>query len=180
MEDAEEMTDREIILDSLMEILEKGQYSHLVLRSVLQKYDYLPKQQRSFIKRTCEGTIENKIYIDYVIDSFAKTKTPKMKPLIRTLLRMGTYQILFLDGVPDAAVCNECVKLATKRGFGPLKGFVNGILRTIARNKEQIALPDREKEPLMYLSVRYSMPLWIVELWQAQWQQSRGYAQGAA
>ena len=92
------MTDREIILDSLMEILEKGQYSHLVLRSVLQKYDYLPKQQRSFIKRTCEGTIENKIYIDYVIDSFAKTKTPKMKPLIRTLLRMGTYQILFLDG----------------------------------------------------------------------------------
>ena len=77
------MTDREIILDSLMEILEKGQYSHLVLRSVLQKYDYLPKQQRSFIKRTCEGTIENKIYIDYVIDSFAKTKTPKMKPLIR-------------------------------------------------------------------------------------------------
>lgn len=169
MEDAEEMTDREIILDSLMEILEKGQYSHLVLRSVLQKYDYLPKQQRSFIKRTCEGTIENKIYIDYVIDSFAKTKTPKMKPFIRTLLRMGTYQILFLDGVPDAAVCNECVKLATKRGFGPLKGFVNGILRTIARNKEQIALPDREKEPLMYLSVRYSMPLWIVELWQAQY-----------
>lgn len=74
-----------------------------------------------------------------------------------------------MDGVPDAAVCNECVKLATKRGFGPLKGFVNGILRTIARNKEQIALPDREKEPLMYLSVRYSMPLWIVELWQAQY-----------
>ena len=105
------MTDREIILDSLMEILEKGQYSHLVLRSVLQKYDYLPKQQRSFIKRTCEGTIENKIYIDYVIDSFAKTKTQKMKPLIRTLLRMGTYQILFLDGVPDAAVCNECENL---------------------------------------------------------------------
>ena len=80
------MTDREIILDSLMEILEKGQYSHLVLRSVLQKYDYLPKQQRSFIKRTCEGTIENKIYIDYVIDSFAKTKTQKMKPLIRSCM----------------------------------------------------------------------------------------------
>ena len=101
--------------------------------------------------------------------SFAPSFEALPLPVVLDILRLGAYQILFLDGVPDAAVCNECVKLATKRGFGPLKGFVNGILRTIARNKEQIALPDREKEPLMYLSVRYSMPLWIVELWQAQY-----------
>ncbi len=160
---------REVILDSLMEILEKGQYSHLVMQGVLGKYGYLEKQERSFIKRVCEGTIEQKIRIDYVLDQFSKTKVKKMKPLIRTLLRMGTYQILFMDGVPDAAVCNESVKLATKRGFGPLKGFVNGVLRNIARNKDAIVYPDRVKDETEYLSVMYSMPREIISLWQEQY-----------
>lgn len=152
-----------------MEILEKNQYSHLVMQGVLGKYGYLEKQERSFIKRVCEGTVEQKIRIDYVIDQFSKTKTKKMKPLIRTLLRMGTYQILFMDGVPDSAVCNESVKLADKRGFGLLKGFVNGVLRNIARSKAAIAYPDREKDEAEYLSVMYSMPREIITLWQEQY-----------
>lgn len=160
---------REVILDALMEILEKGQYSHLVMQGVLTKYGYLDKQERSFIKRVCEGTIEQKIRLDYVIDQFSKTKVRKMKPLIRTLLRMSVYQILFMDAVPDSAVCNESVKLATKRGFGPLKGFVNGVLRTIAREKETIKYPEREKDVISYLSVRYSMPEEIILLWQEQY-----------
>lgn len=160
---------REVILDSLMEILEKGQYSHLVMQGVLGKYGYLEKQERSFIKRVCEGTIEQKIRIDYVLNQFSKTKVKKMKPLIRTLLRMGTYQILFMDAIPDAAVCNESVKLATKRGFGPLKGFVNGVLRNIARNKDAIVYPDRVKDETEYLSVMYSMPREIISLWQEQY-----------
>ncbi len=160
---------REVILDALMEILEKNQYSHLVMQGVLEKYSFLDKQQRSFIKRVCEGTIEQKIYIDYVLNQFSKTKTTKMKPLIRTLLRMGTYQILFMDAVPDSAVCNESVKLAVKRGFAPLKGFVNGVLRTVARNKDRIVYPDKEKDPVAYWSVRYSMPEHIIALWQAQY-----------
>ena len=160
---------REVILDALMEILEKGQYSHLVMQGVLTKYGYLEKQERSFIKRVCEGTIEQKIRLDYVIDQFSKTKVKKMKPLIRTLMRMAVYQILFMDAVPDSAVCNESVKLATKRGFGPLKGFVNGVLRTISREKEQIKYPEREKDAVSYLSVRYSMPEEIIHLWQEQY-----------
>lgn len=160
---------REIILDSLMEILEKQQYSHLVMQGVLEKYSYLEKQERSFIKRVCEGTIEQKIRIDYVIDRFSKTKTAKMKPLIRTLLRMGTYQILFMDKIPDSAVCNESVKLAEKRGFRTLKGFVNGVLRTISRNKDSIEYPDRIKEETAYLSVMYSMPEELILLWQQQY-----------
>ncbi len=160
---------REVILDALMEILEKDQYSHLVMQGVLAKFGYLEKQERSFIKRVCEGTIEQKIRIDYVIDQFSKTKVKKMKPLIRTLLRMGTYQIVFMDAIPDSAVCNESVKLATKRGFGPLKGFVNGVLRNIARSKDAIVWPDREKDETTYLSVMYSMPKDIIALWQEQY-----------
>lgn len=160
---------REVILDTLMEILEKQQYNHLVMQGVLNKYSYLEKQERSFIKRVCEGTVEQKIRIDYVIDQFSKTKTKKMKPLIRTLLRMGTYQILFMDGVPDAAVCNESVKLAGKRGFGTLKGFVNGVLRNISRNKDNISYPDRESDETSYFKVMYSMPEEIIALMKEQY-----------
>ncbi|MBP3459247.1 MAG: 16S rRNA (cytosine(967)-C(5))-methyltransferase RsmB [Lachnospiraceae bacterium] len=148
-----------------MEILEKKQYSHYVMKQVLDKYGYLDKQERSFIKRVTEGTVERCLEMDYIINSFSKVPVKKMKPLIRSLMRMSVYQLLYMDSIPDSAVCNEAVKLANKRGFSPLKGFVNGVLRNIARNKEKIEYPDREKEPVSYLSVVYSMPEWIVEMW---------------
>lgn len=156
---------REIVLDCIMEILEKKQYSHYVMKQVLDKYGYLDKQERSFIKRVTEGTVERCLEMDYIINSFSKVPVKKMKPLIRSLMRMSVYQLLYMDSIPDSAVCNEAVKLANKRGFSSLKGFVNGVLRNIARNKEKIKYPDREKEPVSYLSVVYSMPEWIVEMW---------------
>ena len=156
---------REIALDCIMEILEKKQYSHYVIKQVLDKYGYLDKRDRSFIKRTAEGTIERCIELDYVLDSFSKVSAKKMKPFIRSLMRMGVYQLLYMDGIPDAAVCNESVKLAEKRGFSSLKGFVNGVLRNISRNKEKIAYPHKETDITAYLSVRYSQPRWIVKMW---------------
>ena len=137
-----EINEREIALDILMEILEKGGFSHLVLSQALSKYQYLEKQERSFITRVVEGTLEYKIQIDYVLDSCSKVKTKKMKPLIRTLMIMSVYQILYMDRVPDSAACNEAVKLAVKRRFQGLKGFVNGVLRAVARKKEQVSWPN--------------------------------------
>ncbi|MGN0132710.1 MAG: 16S rRNA (cytosine(967)-C(5))-methyltransferase RsmB [Lachnospiraceae bacterium] len=156
---------REIALDCIMEIMEKKQYSHYVMKQVLDKYGYLDRQERSFIKRVTEGTVERCIEMDYIIDAFSKVTVRKMKPFIRNLMRMSVYQLLYMDGTPDSAVCNEAVKLAAKRGFSSLKGFVNGVLRNIARNKEQIAYPERKKDETAFLSVVYSMPVWIVEMW---------------
>ncbi len=156
---------REIVLDCLLEILEKKQYSHYVIKQVLDKYGYLDKKERSFIKRVTEGCIERCIELDYILDSFSKVPAKKMKPLIRNLMRMSVYQIFYMDGTPDSAVCNEAVKLAGKRGFSSLKGFVNGVLRNIARNKDAVVYPDKEKDLTAYLSVIYSMPQWIVTLW---------------
>lgn len=156
---------REIVLDCLLEILEKKQYSHYVIKQVLDKYGYLDKKERSFIKRVTEGCIERCMELDYILDSFSKVPAKKMKPLIRNLMRMSVYQIFYMDGTPDSAVCNEAVKLAGKRGFSSLKGFVNGVLRNIARNKDKVAYPSKEKEFINYLSVTYSMPLWIVKMW---------------
>ena len=157
------MNERELILEMLMEILEKDTYSHLVIRNVLNKYDYLKQPSKAFIKRVTEGTIEKQITIDYVLNRYSKTPVSKMKPLIRNLLRLSVYQLLFMDSVPDSAVCNEAVKLAGKRGFRNLQGFVNGVLRSIARTKEQITYPD-ETDPVKCCSVRYSMPEWLVTL----------------
>lgn len=148
---------REMILDILMEVLEKNQYSHLVLSKALAKYQYLEKADRSFIKRVVDGTVEYCLQIDFILNSYSKVKVTKMKPVIRTILRMSVYQILYMERVPDSAACNEAVKLAEKRGFFGLKGFVNGVLRNISRNKEKLMFPDD--------SIRYSCPQWILDLW---------------
>lgn len=85
--------------------------------------------------------MEYKIQIDYIINAYSKTKVHKMKPFIRTLLRMSVYQIYYMDRVPDSAACNEAVRLAKKRGFSGLSGFVNGCCCVLWRVERQIDLP---------------------------------------
>ena len=88
-----------------------------------------------------------------------------MKPAIREILRSAVYQLKFMDSVPDSAVCNEAVKLTQRKGFYNLKPFVNGVLRTIIRQMDELAFPSREKDPVAYLSVKYSMPENLVIRW---------------
>lgn len=152
---------REIVLDMLMEEEKGDAYSHRLVFDVLSKYDYLTAQEKAFIKRVFEGTLERRIELDYRLNQVASVPVKKMKPLIRNLLRMSAYQIYYMDSVPDAAAVNEAVKLAQKRKFGSLKGFVNGVLRKLAANGT--GLPSEEKEPEAFLSVAFSMPEWIVE-----------------
>ena len=149
----------------LTDIVEEGQYCHIVLRDVLSKYQYLEKRDRAFISRVVEGTVENMIQIDYIIEQFSTVRVEDMKPFIRNLLRMSVYQIKTMD--MPYAICNEAVKLAQRKGFYALKGFVNGVLRAIARGLDSVVYPDAAKTPRRYLSVRYSMPDWILQKWLA-------------
>lgn len=149
---------RELVLGILLEVTRDGEYSHIALRNVLNKYQYLDKKERAFITRVTEGTLEHMIEIDYIINQFSSTKVNKMKPVIRCILRSAVYQLKYMDSIPDSAVCNEAVKLAEKKGFRNLKGFVNGVLRNIARNLDTITYPDD-------LSIKYSMPEWILNQW---------------
>ena len=160
---------RELILEILLEVIEKGSYSHLVIRSVLDKYQYLEKQERAFITRVCEGTIQTMIELDYIINQYSKVKVNKMKPVIRSILRMSVYQLKYMDSVPASAACNEAVKLACKKGFSSLSGFVNGVLRNISRELSNVKYPDKDKTPVAYYSVKYSMPEWLVEKWIADY-----------
>ena len=157
---------REIILDGLLELEREEGFSNVLVRGMLQKYDYLPVQEKAFIKRVTEGTVERRIELDYILNQFSSVPVPKMKPLIRQLMRMSVYQLLYMDAVPDSAACNEAVRLAQKRHFQSLKGFVNGVLRSIARSKDRIVYPDKEKDWMRGVSVRYSMPEFLVGLWE--------------
>lgn len=164
---AKAVSERELVLEILMEVTEHGQYSHNVLRDVLSKYQYLDKKERAFITRVTEGTLEHMIELDYILDAFSKVKVQKMKPVIRNILRSTVYQLKYMDTVPDSAACNEAVKLAVKKGFAGLRGFVNGVLRNVARNLGQVQYP---KDPVERLSVQYSMPMWILRLWLSEYE----------
>lgn len=148
---------RALVLELLLEITGRKEYSHVAIRGALEKYQYLSKQDRSFLTRVTEGTVERMLELDYIINQFSKVPVNKMKPVIQNILRMSVYQIKYMDRIPDSAVCNEAVKLAQKKGFSNLKGFVNGVLRSIVRGIDTVVCPNE--------SVRYSMPEWIVEQW---------------
>lgn len=162
---------RELVLDILLALEREEDYSHRLMKGVLDKYDYLAARDKAFIKRTAEGTLERQLELDYYLEQYSSVPVRKMRPLIRCLLRMSAYQLCYMDAVPDSAVCDEACKLAARRGFGKLKGFVNGILRTVSRNKGNLPLPDREKDFVLYDSVKYSTPKWIVELWTEEYGQ---------
>lgn len=156
---SEQINLRMLVMEMLLQVSAKEAYSHVIVREVLNKHDYLSTKEKAFVKRLFEGTLERQIELDYCINQFSKVKVNKMKPVIRTIMRMGAYQILYMESVPDSAACNEAVKLAGKKGFTNLKGFVNGVLRNIARGKEDIVYPED-------LSIKYSMPEWIISLWE--------------
>ncbi|MGN0425468.1 MAG: 16S rRNA (cytosine(967)-C(5))-methyltransferase RsmB [Acetatifactor sp.] len=161
---------REIILDLLLTIEREAVFSNQLIKAVLDKYDYLEGREKAFIKRVAEGTLERQIELDYYLDRISSVPVRKMKPLIRCLMRMSVYQLLYMDSVPDSAVCNEACKLAVKRKFAGLRGFVNGVLRSVARQKDRLPMPDPEKNLPLYLSVKYSMPEWLVNFFLASYE----------
>lgn len=153
---------RSLALDIVMQTLEEGKYCDKVLHQALDGASRLTKQERAFLTRLSEGTIERCIELDYVLNQFSSVKVSKMKPVIRNILRMGVYQLLYMEQVPDRAACDEAVKLAVKRKFQGLRGFVNGVLRSVQRQRETISYPDKT-DFVSYASIRYSMPEWIVK-----------------
>ena len=155
MTETKKENEREIVLAILIEVLEKNQFSHIVIRQALDKYSYLPQKDRSFIARLSRGCVERKIELDAIIDKAASVKASKQKPVIRNILRMAAYQLKYMD-VPEHAVCSEAVKLAAKKGFWSLKGFVNAVTRKMA-----VLIPtlDWSDQPSVY----YSVPQWLYD-----------------
>ena len=167
MKEVKKNKSREIAFETLMSI-EKGEdggRADLLLKGVLEKHSYMDRRDRAFIKRLVTECIKRRIYLDHCIDCFSKTPAKKCRPAIRVIFRMGICQLYFFDGVPARAAVNESVELAVKKGFTSLKGYVNAVLRTAERSRNEIEtkLPDKKKSLEKFLSIKYSVPEWIVK-----------------
>ena len=164
----QQVNTRGIILDILLEINEKNRFTHEVLSEALRKYQYLSKEDRAFISYVVRGTIEYRITLDHIIEKYSTTPVRKMKPAVRNIVRMSVYQIMFMNNVKEYAVCDEAVKLTVKRGYKFFKAFVNAVLRNIIRGRDDNYLPDYDEDIKKYLSVAYSVPVWLVSMWLEQ------------
>ncbi|MCJ7789673.1 MAG: 16S rRNA (cytosine(967)-C(5))-methyltransferase RsmB, partial [Candidatus Atribacteria bacterium] len=155
---------REIILTILVKIDSKEGYINILINKLLEK-NRISTLDAAFINEITYGVIRNRNKLDWAIAQFSNRGLSETPILIKNILRMGVYQLLFLNKVPDYAVGNEAVQLAKKYGNLGMSKFVNGVLRNIIRNRGNINWPDQDKEPALYISTIYSHPLQIVERW---------------
>ena len=153
---------REAALKILYEINEKGAYSNIALNKFFVSSE-LRDIDRAFATELVYGTIKWKLTLDRVIASYSSIKMEKLSPWILNILRLGAYQLLYMDRVPQSAACNESVKLAGRYGHKASAGFVNAVLRNIGRQGGDRVLPIKEEDPIGYLSVKYSYPKWLTE-----------------
>jgi len=139
-------------LEAIFDIIEHGAYANLRLRS-------LDSQNAAWVSAAVYTCLDHLYYIDHLLSHFVKGN---IKPIIRCVLRLGFSQVLYMD-VPTAAACDESVKLCREIGKAPLSGFVNGVMRNFCRNLD--ALPPLPQEDRRRLSVQYSYPPYLVDMY---------------
>lgn len=152
---------REAALKVLYEVNEKGAYSNIALNRQLESGN-LQGVDRAFVTELVYGVLKWKLTIDRTIQKFSSIRLKKISPWILNILRLGVYQLLYTSKVPESAACNESVRLAARHGHSASSGFVNAVLRNIARNRGNLKLTD-DSNRAEYLSVKYSHPEWMVD-----------------
>jgi 16S rRNA (cytosine967-C5)-methyltransferase len=154
---------REIALEVINRVHKTGSYANLLLPKRLQESD-LDVRDRAFVTELTYGTLRAKGTLDWVVKKFSSQKIDKIPDLVLDLLRMSIYQIIYMD-VPDHAAVNEAVDIAKKNFHPGISKFVNGLLRSVSREKENLPWPDRDADPVKYIALKYFHPMWMVKSW---------------
>ncbi len=152
---------RFIALKAINKIENDKAYSNIILDKIINKED-ISKRDAAFVCNLVYGVLERKIQLDYIISIYSKLPMKKINTDVLNILRIGTYQLLFMDKVPDSAAVNESVDLAKRCKKKSAGGFINAILRNVSKNKGNIPMPNDEIE---YLHINYSCPKDIITLW---------------
>ena len=147
------MTPRECAATLTEEVLERGGMSHRLLQEAFAEHASFDARDRHFITRLVHGTLEQQLFLDDRLRQLSRVPVEKLRPWVRSVLRISLYQLFFLDGVPDRAVCHEAAELVRRRGLGGLTGYVNGVLRSALRRtgweEETESVRLRMPEPLL-------------------------------
>ncbi len=154
---------RQVAFEALIKIHRDGAYSNLIVDSLLKENSDLDERDKAFVCNLVYGTLDRLILIDYNLGLYLNQPVRKLKPELHTILRMGTYQLLFMDKVPSRAAVNESVNLAKVNKSSFAASLVNAVLRRVADNG--IRLPDTSENNPDYLAIKYSCPEWLISLW---------------
>ena len=149
---------REAALEALMRCRRDEAWSGASIDNVINKYS-LDRRDAALAARISLGVLQNTVLCDFYIDYYCKSK---LEPKLRDILRMGVYQLLFLDRIPARAAVNESVALCKKQGLAKAAGLVNAVLRKVADNID--ALPEiPHSGTAAHLAIKYSHPEWMAE-----------------
>ena len=157
---------RSAAVDALVRI-ENRVFINKALDDVLSEYE-LSDLNRGLATEIVYGTVRMQKTIDYILDMISSIKTCDLNQQVRSILRAGAYQILYLDRVPVSAAVNEAVKLAPA-GKLKIRGYINAVLRNLARKHSSISFPDLESDPVSHIAVKHSHPEWLVARWLARY-----------
>jgi 16S rRNA (cytosine967-C5)-methyltransferase len=155
---------REIAIKILHDIEANDSFAHQSLLSFSRNL-FLSSLDRRFLSELVHGTTKMRRRLDFVLGLFLERKLEELTPWIRNILRMGVYQIDFLDKVPDSAAVDESVKLARKFGHKGTGARVNAVLRSYLREKSQVRFPAWERDKVGNIALFYSFPDWMVRMW---------------
>ena len=163
------MTAREVAIRALVACEKQGAWSDGFLKKTL-RMAALDGRDAALATRLCFGVLQNRLLLDAYLSNLSTVKLEKMEPVVRNSLRLGAYQVIFLDRVPDHAAVSEAVDLARKGSKNPrASGLVNGILRSLVRQKDTLTPPE---DP----AVRYSHPQWLADIFYQRLGREEGVA----
>lgn len=159
------VNERELAFEILSKIFYDGGYSNLTINSEFEKHE-MSKQQKAFASRLIYGVLERAITLDYMIGRYIKKPLNKLDKEIIVILRVGFYQLKYMDNVPDNASVNETVNLCIVAKKTSAKSFVNAIMRSFIRDDKQLINKNKGAKAL---SVEYSAPEWLCKMWVEQY-----------
>ncbi|HBC92962.1 MAG TPA: 16S rRNA (cytosine(967)-C(5))-methyltransferase RsmB [Pelotomaculum sp.] len=155
---------RGLALRVLIDFEQDGAYANLALNKILEKYRP-GKLDRAFATELSYGALRSLNTLDWVLSQFVSQPLDRQPLAVRNILRLGVYQLMFMDRVPPAAACNEAAELARQYGHQGVVRFVNGVLRNVARRLGDIQYPALEEDPVEHIALKYSHPVWLVKRW---------------
>ena len=159
------LTARGMAVQMLTRVEVEGAYSNLLLQNNIGRLT--DPRDRQFVTLLVNGVLKHKITLDYALRKYLSKPMSVLPHEVRAILRIGAFQLLYVDKVPHAVAVNESVELA--KGFPKYTGLVNVVLRKVMNTAWEFPWPDSKRETVRYLSVRYSHPEWMIQRWLKRW-----------